>query len=221
MKTNYTIRCLLAISALSLSASVAATSLVCSSDNGQNRYCPADTRGGVTLQTQFSRAGCYQGSSWGYDNNGIWVANGCRAEFQLGNVNYNRGDSHKDGKAAAALAIALIGAAAVASHHHKDQHTYQQPARNPNPWNKGYRPPDTNNGYRGGGYEYNGQPYDIVRCESVSNNWQRCPAMINRASVSIQRQLSRSACRYGSDWHYDGAAIYVQNGCRADFVIRP
>jgi hypothetical protein len=39
---------------------------------------------GVTLSRQLSDSGCVQGKTWGYDANGIWVSNGCRAEFTLG-----------------------------------------------------------------------------------------------------------------------------------------
>ena len=53
-----------------------------SSDNGR-KYCSANTRGGVRLSRRLGNAECIEGSSWGYDNNGVWVDNGCRAEFEL------------------------------------------------------------------------------------------------------------------------------------------
>lgn len=56
----------------------------CESIDGRNRHCSADTRGGVSLSRQLSRASCIQGSSWGWDNSGIWVSGGCRAEFVTG-----------------------------------------------------------------------------------------------------------------------------------------
>ncbi len=52
--------------------------------NGYGRkYCPANTRGGVRLSRTFGDSECVQGSSWGYDAGGVWVDNGCRAEFEL------------------------------------------------------------------------------------------------------------------------------------------
>ena len=57
--------------------------ITCSSDDMRRHYCPADTRGGVQLLKQRSDASCRQGSSWGYDRNGIWVDRGCRADFQV------------------------------------------------------------------------------------------------------------------------------------------
>ncbi len=57
--------------------------VVCASDDMQRHSCPADTRGGVLLSRQLSDAACTQGSTWGYDSNGIWVDQGCRAEFEV------------------------------------------------------------------------------------------------------------------------------------------
>lgn len=56
----------------------------CSSKDGRTRYCNVDTRGGVRIVRQESRSPCIQGRTWGYDRRGIWVAHGCRAQFQLG-----------------------------------------------------------------------------------------------------------------------------------------
>src|SRR5205823_413219 len=50
--------------------------------NGYRRqYCPTNTRGGVRLSRNLGNSECAQGSSWGYDNGGVWVDKGCRAEF--------------------------------------------------------------------------------------------------------------------------------------------
>ena len=57
--------------------------ITCSSDDGRRNYCAADTRNGVRLTRQISESACDYGRTWGYDARGIWVDNGCRAEFQL------------------------------------------------------------------------------------------------------------------------------------------
>ena len=44
--------------------------------------CAMDTRGGVQIQQAFSRD-CTPGN-WGFDRNGVWVINGCRADFVSG-----------------------------------------------------------------------------------------------------------------------------------------
>ena len=59
-------------------------SILCES-NGRREFCRADTSYGVHIARQLSRAGCVEGRTWGYNNNGIWVDSGCRGEFTLGN----------------------------------------------------------------------------------------------------------------------------------------
>lgn len=56
----------------------------CESQGNQYQRCPADTRGGVSLQRQLSQSRCVKDRSWGYDRGGIWVSEGCRAEFYVG-----------------------------------------------------------------------------------------------------------------------------------------
>ena len=52
----------------------------CESD-GDHQHCRADTRSGVRLYRQLSRSSCQYNETWGYDRRGVWVDQGCRAEF--------------------------------------------------------------------------------------------------------------------------------------------
>lgn len=56
----------------------------CESIDGGSRHCRADTRGGVRMKQQLSKAACIEGRTWGYDRDGIWVEAGCRADFEAG-----------------------------------------------------------------------------------------------------------------------------------------
>ena len=56
----------------------------CESPDFRDNYCPADTRAGVRLVQQRSRASCIEGETWGYDRRGIWVTGGCEGDFVLG-----------------------------------------------------------------------------------------------------------------------------------------
>src|SRR5690349_16432517 len=58
------------------------STIACSSDNGQRRYCKADTSRGVRLIRQVQGDGC-RTVTWGYDTRGVWVDRGCQAEFDL------------------------------------------------------------------------------------------------------------------------------------------
>ena len=53
----------------------------CESQDGRMRRCSADTRYGVRINRQLSDSPCAEGSTWGWDRNGIWVDRGCRADF--------------------------------------------------------------------------------------------------------------------------------------------
>lgn len=57
--------------------------LTCESQDGGRKVCPTDTSRGVGLIQQLSGSDCVLNRSWGYDRNGIWVTNGCRAEFAV------------------------------------------------------------------------------------------------------------------------------------------
>ncbi len=55
----------------------------CESLRGRDAYCPVDTRGGVYLLDRLSDSRCVEGESWGVDRRGIWVSQGCRADFEV------------------------------------------------------------------------------------------------------------------------------------------
>lgn len=57
--------------------------LTCSADGNRRQICRADVRNEVILVRQLSRAPCRFNSSWGYNRRGVWVDNGCRAEFEI------------------------------------------------------------------------------------------------------------------------------------------
>jgi ribosomal protein L37AE/L43A len=58
--------------------------VICESQNNGKARCPVDTSYGVQLARQISQNECVRGDDWGFDENGIWVDHGCRAEFVLG-----------------------------------------------------------------------------------------------------------------------------------------
>lgn len=61
-----------------------ASVVVCESVRGRRNWCEVDTSQGVSLRVQHSRSECIEGVSWGYGRRGIWVSDGCRAEFAIG-----------------------------------------------------------------------------------------------------------------------------------------
>ncbi|MFI8716867.1 DUF3011 domain-containing protein [Stenotrophomonas sp. NPDC077464] len=57
--------------------------LVCESKSRQRRFCGAGISKDARLVKQLSGSPCEQGRSWGWDARGVWVDEGCRAEFQV------------------------------------------------------------------------------------------------------------------------------------------
>jgi len=55
----------------------------CESTGEKYSYCRTDTTGTVELGRQLSKTRCEEYDTWGADGDGsgIWVRNGCRAEF--------------------------------------------------------------------------------------------------------------------------------------------
>lgn len=176
----------------------------CESRSHQTNYCDVDTRGGIELVRQLSHAGCWEGDTWGYDQRGVWVANGCRAEFAYGRGHWDsryryddryddrRDDRDHDNRNAAvagAVVLGLIGAAVIANNRNDDRD-------------------DDRYGYGGS-----------VTCESNDGRRRYCPANVGRGRVEIERKLSRADCRYGQSWGADRGGVWVDNGCRARFSI--
>ena len=67
-----------------LASSAFDRSLICESNNNTRSVCAADTTYGVQLVRQISQNSCNRGTDWGFTENGVWVDNGCRAEFAFG-----------------------------------------------------------------------------------------------------------------------------------------
>ena len=63
-----------------------ATTVTCSSTGAERQQCPADTSAGVALMESTGASACLLGKTWGYDDTGVWVSDGCGGEFQLGHV---------------------------------------------------------------------------------------------------------------------------------------
>jgi Protein of unknown function (DUF3011) len=65
----------------------------CVSKKGERQVCPADTSAGVALLRSTGDSSCLLGKTWGYDNAGIWVSDGCGGEFAVGSTSEASGGS--------------------------------------------------------------------------------------------------------------------------------
>ena len=73
-------------------------------------------------------------------------------------------------------------------------------------------------GYGGpGGPGYGGGGPTTITCSSNNGKRNYCPANTSRG-VRLTNQRSGSPCVQGQTWGYDNQRIWVDRGCRADFV---
>ena len=60
--------------------------LTCESLAGERQYCAADTSAGVLLTRATGTDACLLGKTWGYDDGGVWVSDGCGAQFIVAGI---------------------------------------------------------------------------------------------------------------------------------------
>ena len=58
-----------------------AARIECSSQPGERSHCNANTASGVVLARSNGAAACLLGKTWGYDETGVWVSDGCSGVF--------------------------------------------------------------------------------------------------------------------------------------------
>jgi len=59
---------------------------------------------------------------------------------------------------------------------------------------------------------------EIVTCNSNDNKYTHCSTN-STGYVTLHKQLSKSQCRQGSTWDYDRHGIWVDQGCRGEFLV--
>jgi Protein of unknown function (DUF3011) len=165
--------------------------VTCASDDGRRHYCPVNTRFGVEIVRQRSGSPCIEGRTWGFDRQGIWVDRGCRADFVLGRPDHDHGGWDRD---------------------HDRDHDRDRDHPGPPPPGDGYgpnrdprQPPAPEGEMR-------------IRCSSDDGGRHYC-SIDPEARVRIDRQVSGSPCIEGKTWGYDRRGLWVDRGCRADFII--
>jgi len=58
----------------------------CVAKKGERQVCAADTAAGVALLRSTGESSCLLGKTWGYDDKGVWVFDGCGGEFAIGST---------------------------------------------------------------------------------------------------------------------------------------
>lgn len=184
--------------------------LTCASEDGHRHYCSADTRGGVTMQNQRSKSACVQGASWGFDQQGVWVDHGCRADFI---VNTRQADGPGD--------------------HDRDRfHGHDADDDHDGDRFHGHDADDDRDGDRDHDWDRDRDRHDRdwdrdrrqeesmqLTCASEDGHRHYCQSDI-QGTATLIRQRSGSPCRQGYSWGNGRNGIWVDHGCRADFELR-
>lgn len=217
--------------------------VICESDDGRYKMCRTDTRGGVSLQQQFSRTDCVYNRTWGYDRSGVWVSDGCRAKFEIGNPGWHDSSS---GSWSGGTGQTITCESLNAHRNHCRVNTYQgvrldhqlsrAPCQYGRDWGYDNQGIWVDNGCRaefelghsshGGGHPghssyhpQSGGTSDTVLCESKNYDRNYCPAH-TMGGVRLQQQMSqKSDCVFNDTWGYDSGGIWVSGGCRALFQL--
>jgi len=193
----------------------------CSSDDMRRHTCAVDTRGGVWMVHQKSEAKCIQDRTWGYDNRGIWVDRGCRAEFEIGAVQFRGwGEAYfiycpsDDMGRQWCPADARFGVRLI-------RQRSEAPCIQDRTWGYGKRGIWVDRGCRAD-FQVTGDWQEraagFLYCASDNMGRNGCPVN-TRDGVFIVRQRSEADCVFNKTWGYDRDVIWVDRGCRADFEV--
>ena len=198
-----------------------AEAISCSSDDMRRHWCPVDTRGGVELVRQRSEAKCISERTWGYDDRGIWVDRGCRADFQIGAVRFNGWgeDFHiycasDDMNRTWCPVDSRAGVRLV-------RQRSEAPCVMGQTWGYGGRGVWVDRGCRADfrvAGDWNARSAALFYCASDDMRRHGC-SVDTHDGVFIVRQRSEADCIYGRTWGYDRQGVWVDRGCRADFEV--
>lgn len=160
----------------------------CESRGSRRTYCRVDTNGGnVRISRQLSRTSCIEGRNWGSNDRGIWVSNGCRANFAISR-DYGRHNDYTD-------------------------RGYYNHGDNGDNGDHGDRGGDTR--YPVGDSHYVDSNGQIVHCDSTGDGRTYCTTEPNRRfQLSHAREGN---CVEGQTWGMDDRGLWVSGGCRGDF----
>jgi hypothetical protein len=221
--------------------------IVCASENFRYSVCEANTRGGVRLVNQISRAECVEGRSWGSDRRGIWVDQGCAGEFEVSanaarppDQGGNWGGSNQTGSTFLCesrdgrrrycdVDLGRRSATVI-------RNISRVPCEEGDTWGIDRRGLWVDGGCRaefriidtgsGGARPPIDRPQPgggialaTLRCES--KDFRRTQCTFNARDVrrvELTRQTSRANCVEGRTWGWQRGSVWVDQGCAGDFT---
>lgn len=174
----------------------------CESIGSRRAFCRVNTQGSVRILRQISHNACIQGRSWSYGARGIWVSNGCRADFAIGSRRYDRrGDTY--------------GANGYNPDGYGANYNSDSGYRNDSNYRNGNDDSRDSNGNSAYGHtHYVDNSGRIIHCQSSGDGRSYCGDSHTRYTMSGNRDPD---CIEGQTWGTDGRGTWVSGGCNADF----
>lgn len=164
----------------------------CESNDGKFNRCQVPWRD-AELVRQESQDACIRGQSWGLDQQGLWVDRGCRGQFAETFREGSRGADYRDGRDG------------------RDDRNDRGDRGD------GYGR-DNRNGDWHPGADWNRQIR--LQCDSHQGRYQMCQVDVGRRGrVQLVKRLSSARCTEGQSWGWNRAGVWVDQGCRGQFVI--
>jgi hypothetical protein len=213
---------------LGASLSASAARITCESRNFQRNYCSTGQRiASVRLVVQQSRSPCIQGRTWGYDNNGIWVTQGCSAEF----------DFRPSGSPAPGPGPGRQIACSSQNFQHRFCPTERRVVRarlveqrsraacvQGRSWGFEDRGIWVDQGCSGlFAVEEQRRPGppsgNRISCESRGFQYAFCGSGQRIARAWLDEQRSRAPCIQGESWGFQGNGVWVDKGCSGVFAF--
>lgn len=207
--------------------------LRCESSDGLRKLCAFDAHGDVQLVRQLSRSACVRNQSWGTNQRGVWVSQGCRAEFRIGG-GYDDDEARNDNREQVVRCESPRGArnqcrVDVRGGVRLLRQLSSAPCVEGRTWGRDRAGIWVTRGCRAEfeiaprtGLNLDDQDHGVMarvmRCESTDGQQRRCDVLIARGA-QLTRQLSRSPCVEGQNWGWDRNGVWVAQGCRAEFSV--
>jgi len=191
----------------------------CSSDDMGQHACRVGPNQGIRFLRQRSQSACIEGQSYGIARDGVWVTNGCRADFQvLQNGNYNDGQYNRQG-----------------TWNDRREHDYDDDRQYPQARRHHHDDDDNVNGqyngaYNRGGYVSSGQPiqylgrYDDGKstCSSQPGTGPIfCQSGGPFRDAYIVKQNGQNECVRGQNWDVGpNHGLWIADGCSGQWKIQ-
>ena len=213
----------------------------CESPEFRYQQCRVDTRGGVRLTRQISNAPCIRGQTWGEDRNGIWVDQGCAAEFRVGDHDSGGNSSSGDRRVVCESKNFQYNTCRLDTRGRVrlTRQISNAPCREGDTWgvsrdgiwvdegcaaefrveagSGGGRPPWAGGGRPPWAGDDDTDPRRLT-CESRDNRYRVCRAD-TRGGVRLGRQSSNAPCRRGDTWGVNRQGVWVDRGCAGEFIL--